>query len=124
MSGRADPLLQDVLAGEHGLVDACGGRVGRGEEAVALRESHEAVAATEQLWMVARQYAWMGDKDKAFEILYDRYWPHMYRFRNVVQDPMWAPLVDDPRWRALLEKSGYTPEALAAVEFDPVLPDY
>ena len=99
-------------------------QVGRREEAVALRESHEAVAATEQLWMVARQYAWMGDKDKAFEILYDRYWPHMYRFRNVVQDPMWAPLVDDPRWRALLEKSGYTPEALAAVEFDPVLPDY
>ena len=97
--------------------------VGRREEALALRTAHEATATNYQLPRIARQYAWMGDKDKAFEILYDLYWPHMYRFRNVVQDPMWQPLVDDPRWRALLEQSGFTPEALAAIRFDPQLPD-
>jgi tetratricopeptide (TPR) repeat protein len=98
-------------------------QLGRREEAVALREAHEAIADTRRLPIIAREYAWMGDKDRAFEILYDLYWPHMYRFRNVVQDPMWKPLVDDPRWRALLEQSGYTPEALAQIRFDPQLPD-
>lgn len=97
--------------------------VGRREEALALREAHEATATNYELPKVARQYAWMGDKDKALEILYDLYWPHMYRFRNVVQDPMWQPLVDDPRWQAMLERSGFTPEALAAIHFDPQLPD-
>ena len=98
-------------------------QLGRREEAVALREAHEGLADMRRRPLIALEYAWMGDKDKAFEILYDLYWPHMFRFRSVVHDPMWQPLVDDPRWRALLEQSGFTPEALAAIRFDPQLPD-
>ena len=97
-------------------------QLGRREEAIKLRAEHEALADMRRRPLVALEYAWMDDKDKAFEILNELYWPHMYGFRSVVHNPMWQPLVDDPRWRALLEQSGFTPEALAAIRFDPQLP--
>ena len=72
---------------------------------------------------VATAEAWMGDPDAAFDLLYERYWPHMYGFHRQVHNPIWVSLHDDPRWITLREKSGYTEEAFAAVEFNPVLPD-
>lgn len=72
---------------------------------------------------VAMAMAWMGDKDTAFALLRERYWPHMYGFHREVFNPVWASLHDDPRWTELREKSGYTEDAFAAIEFNPVLPD-
>lgn len=71
----------------------------------------------------AMALAWTGDKEAAFEMLYERYWPHMYGFFREVHRPAWVSLHDDPRWTELSEKSGYTEAAYAAIEFNPVLPD-
>jgi adenylate cyclase len=71
----------------------------------------------------AMALAWMGDREAAFEMLYERYWPHMYGFHREVHRPSWVSLHDDPRWTELVEKSGYTEEAFAAIEFNPALPD-
>ena len=71
----------------------------------------------------AMALAWMGDREAAFEMLYERYWPHMYGFHREVYKPIWVSLHDDPRWTELVEKSGYTETAFAAIEFNPVLPD-
>ena len=72
---------------------------------------------------IALIQSWTGNEKAALDYLYQQYWPHMIGFRDIYNNPMWHHLHDHPRWRALLEKSGYTPEAFAAVEFNVELPD-
>jgi hypothetical protein len=72
---------------------------------------------------VAQVRSWTGDEEAALDYLYEKYWPHMIQFRRISDNTLWNRLHDHPRWRKLLEKSGYTPEAYAAVKFNVELPD-
>ena len=40
----------------------------------------------------------------------------------IYRQPFFAPSHEDPRWQAVLERLGRTPEQLEAIEFDPQLP--
>ena len=77
--------------------------------------------------MVARVYAWMGDKDSAFE------WLGRYHVEHPELGPVignyWELLSvelhglhDDPRWLEHLRRLGIAPEQLAAFEFNVPLP--
>ena len=41
---------------------------------------------------------------------------------DVGNEPLFAPLHDDPRWLPLLRRVGKAPEQLAVIEFDVALP--
>jgi len=72
---------------------------------------------------VARVYGWVGDSDAAFEWLEKAYGPNVDGFFREIFRPYWTKLHDDPRWLALREKSGFSAERIAAIEFDIELPD-
>ena len=78
--------------------------------------------------MVARVYAWLGDKDKAFAWL-DKYQAEHPELGPVIGN-FWEllsvelhPLHDDPRWMAHLRKIGIAPEQLAQFDFHVPLPE-
>jgi TolB-like protein len=72
---------------------------------------------------LASLYAWVGREDEAFRILDElidppRSWgPSRWNI-----DPLFAPLHDDPRWNALLEKEGIGPQAIEAFELEKKFP--
>ena len=72
---------------------------------------------------VAEAYAWMGDADKAFEWLDKAYGEDIGRFFTQVHAPVWIKIRNDPRWHELTVRAGMPKERLAAIEFNPVLPD-
>jgi len=51
----------------------------------------------------------------------------LIRYRNAPvnfpKEPMLRNIHDDPRWNELLSKLGKSPEQLAAIEFNPKLPE-
>ncbi len=71
---------------------------------------------------IAQVYAWKGEADAAFEWLdrsiaqnedgLDQQYLHAY----------YDSIRDDPRWREFLERTGTTPEELAAIDFEVPLP--
>jgi len=69
---------------------------------------------------IAHVYAWIGDADSAFE------WLDRAVSKEDLGDqyllPFYRTLHEDPRWRQFLEKTGQTPERLAAIEFKVTLP--
>ena len=97
--------------------------LGRAEEAQAEFEVQTREWSANDPVATAMATLWLGDEEGALDLLYDRFWPHMSNFYREVYRVVWKPLHDNPRWIALSEQSGWTREALAAVEFNPVLPD-
>lgn len=67
--------------------------------------------------------AWMGKNDLAFENLYAMSATNFRALRNRVLSPVWQGLHDDPRWAEWRESDGMSAERLAAIEFDPDLPE-
>jgi TolB-like protein len=70
--------------------------------------------------LVAEAAAWKGDADTAFEWLGKS---RSGRLTNVVFLPVYASLHADPRWATLRESLGRSEERLAAIKFDPVMPE-
>jgi hypothetical protein len=65
----------------------------------------------------------MGDNDTAFELIkqivdYDSKDAH-----GLVFNPVYKRLHSDPRWTEFRESIGMTEERLAAIQFDPELPE-
>jgi len=81
------------------------------------------LALTDQRWAylgLAKAHAWMGNADEAFNWL-DRYIePESaafgQEFTNILWDPFFRNLQEDPRWLALREKANLGPERLAGLE--------
>lgn len=77
-------------------------------------------------YAVATVLAWRGDKDAAFEWLdraaADRDKEYDRDFIDLLVEPLLEPLRDDPRWMSYLNKLGWAPEQLGAIDFDPVPP--
>jgi eukaryotic-like serine/threonine-protein kinase len=74
------------------------------------RESQQALKeliakhAKDMAYQVGDVYAWLGDKDKAFEWLERAYQQRDSGLNGVAYDPLLAHLHDDPRYQALLQK--------------------
>ena len=58
-------------------------------------------------YSLAIAYAELGEKDKAFAALEDVYNAHSNFIGHFKVDPQLSPLRDDPRFKALLKKSGF-----------------
>lgn len=98
--------------------------LGRREEALATY--HELVAAEggEQLiTMRAGAAAWLGLTDQAFDWLHGIPDRNSYEVRNTAFHHEFEPLHGDPRWAEWRESIGMSPERLAAIGFNPPLPE-
>jgi TolB-like protein/cytochrome c-type biogenesis protein CcmH/NrfG len=71
---------------------------------------------------VAHVYAWIGDADAAFEWLDRGVLQNEDGLGSQYLRPLLAPLDDDPRWTAFLERTGTSDAQLAAIEFEVTLP--
>ena len=71
---------------------------------------------------VAMVYAWAGDTDAAFAWLDRAIEKEAFAVIRVYASPFFRNLHADPRWDAILEKIGRSPEQLAAIEFNVMLP--
>jgi tetratricopeptide (TPR) repeat protein len=68
-------------------------------------------------------YAWIGDADKAFELLEAGYAQFPSAYTTLFSDTRLIRIHDDPRWRKLMERIGTTPEQLAAIKLDISAPN-
>ena len=100
--------------------------LGRYEEFSAALDSLTALFQgqfREDTYYIAQAYAWIGDKDRAFEWLEmaytgdERYGSHGWWFNRVMFLPIWQKLHDDPRWNELRERMGFSDARLEKVEF-------
>src|SRR5437764_12894218 len=80
--------------------------IAEGKRAVELTpESVDAFSGPELTASLAQIYAWVGEKDKALQLV-----DHLLETPNGVTvpmlklDPMWDPLRNDPRFQALIDK--------------------
>jgi len=75
-------------------------------------------------YLLAQVHAWIGNPDRAFELLMplaefeDRAEINISLFH-----PVWREIRHDPRWDKFREALGMSAERFAAIEFDPQLPD-
>lgn len=74
-------------------------------------------------WSLANSYAWMGDADNAFKHLLPPSARVSYTDKLDVGNPVWDKVRDDPRWTEYRNAIGMQAQKLAAVEFDPWLPE-
>ncbi len=80
-------------------------------------------AQTRQKTLIAETYAWMGQKDAAFESLRSLVEQDVAQVRFSLFIPVFRNLHDDPRWDELRESIGMSAERLDAIEFNPDLPE-
>ena len=71
---------------------------------------------------IAYAYAFRGDADQAFAWLEKALQHNDSGLTEVVSQPMFAPIHNDPRWLPFLRKLGRAPEQLAAIPFSVMLP--
>lgn len=62
-------------------------------------------------------YAWIGDADTALEYLEKAFLTDRTSLSRSVRYPAYYVLHNEPRWHALLEKLGMSPEQLAEIDF-------
>ena len=67
--------------------------------------------------------AWSGNKDFAFEKLFQMAATGFQFLHRETFSPIWRNLHDDPRWVEYREFNGTSPERLDAIKFDPDLPE-
>jgi len=72
---------------------------------------------------IAYIYAWRGDADRAFEWL-DKAFEHRDSgLQKIAVHALLDNIHDDPRWLPFLERTGYSPDKLATIEFKVTLPE-
>jgi TolB-like protein len=76
----------------------------------------------EQPIFIALVYSWAGDTDAAFAWLDRAIEKEAFAVIRVYASPFFRNLHADPRWDAILEIIGRSPEQLAAIEFNVMLP--
>jgi tetratricopeptide (TPR) repeat protein len=70
---------------------------------------------------IAYVYAYLGDADSAFEWLDKAIEIKDNGLSEALNEPLFKNLHDDPRWLPFLQKINYSPEQLAAIEFNVTL---
>jgi tetratricopeptide (TPR) repeat protein len=76
----------------------------------------------EQPIFIALVYSWAGDTDAAFDWLDKAIEKEVFAVIRAYSSPFFRNLHADPRWDAVLERIGRSPEQLAAIEFNVMLP--
>ena len=71
---------------------------------------------------IAHVLAWRNERDRAFEWLDRAVRQRDNGLADIVIEPLFANLTDDPRWLPFLRKIGKAPEQLAAIKFDVKVP--
>jgi TolB-like protein/Tfp pilus assembly protein PilF len=84
---------------------------------VELIEKYEQEAA----FNIAAIYAYRSEPDDAFSWLNKAVTENDPGLSEIVSDPLFSNLYDDPRWQLFLERIGRSPTQLAAIEFDVTL---
>ena len=92
--------------------------LGRKAEAGAALAQLEADHRTEAPYNIAYVYGARGDADRAFLWLDRAVEYEDPGLSEIVTEPFFAKLHDDPRWLPFLRKRGVAPEQLAAIKFD------
>ena len=96
--------------------------LGRGEESDAdlaeLIEKYERDGA----FNIAYAVSYRGEADRAFEWLDKAVEYGDPGLSEILAEPAFAPLHDDPRWLPFLRSIGKAPEQLAAISFEVTLP--
>lgn len=73
---------------------------------------------------LAQVFAWIGDKDTAFELLLGEVGAiDSVGMRWVLVEPYFSKLHNDPRWQVLLEEYGMSAAQLDAIDYNPRLPE-
>jgi tetratricopeptide (TPR) repeat protein len=96
--------------------------LGRKEESDAALA--ELVAEQEQgaAYNIAYVLAYRGEADRAFEWLAMAVDYQDAGLSEIIGDPLFTRIHDDPRWAPFLESIGSSPEQLAAIKFEVTLP--
>lgn len=107
----------DDMYKEHGMALAYHDLGRHAESADLLRNLAEKVG---EHWPfgLARAYAWIGDKDKAFEFLEASAKRDIILLGGAATNPLLEKLHEDPRWEPFLESIGQLPEQLAEIQFN------
>jgi tetratricopeptide (TPR) repeat protein len=71
---------------------------------------------------IAYAYAFRGEADQAFAWLEKALQHKDSGMTELISQPMFAPIRNDPRWLPFLRKFGRAPEQLAAIPFNVTLP--
>ena len=79
--------------------------------------------AQDAAYNIAYVLAYRGESDRAFEWLDKSVQLQDPGLPEILREPLFAKLHDDPRWLPFLERIGYSPEQLAAIEFKVTLPE-
>jgi len=96
--------------------------MGRDAEGTEALEKLEEGLLDEWEASIALIHAQQGRPDEAFKWLEHSY--ELYGARSIViNDPSYDPIRNDPRWKLVLEKTGNSPEQLAAIDFEVRLPN-
>jgi TolB-like protein/Tfp pilus assembly protein PilF len=113
------------------LADSIYGRIGLPMAYHALGKKGEADAALARLikqdeqasaYNIAYVLAYRGEADRAFEWLVKAVEYKDPGLSQIVYQPLFANIRDDPRWLPFLESIRRSPEQLAAIEFKVTLP--
>jgi len=97
--------------------------LGRPTEAEAAFEILVALPDSSKFGLLDEVSAWMNKKDQAFTYLSEAAERNPIGVRSVVFSPALRNLHDDPRWTEFRNSIGMSEERLAAIEFDPQLPE-
>lgn len=77
----------------------------------------------DRAYLAAEAYAWIGDRESAFEWLEkayawdERYGMNGYWFHRIMFLPIWRNLHDDARWNELRERMDMSAARLDALDF-------
>ena len=69
-------------------------------------------------------YAYLGDADSAFEWLEKAYQVEDAGLGEILMQPLFDGLHDDPRWLAFLRKLGRAPDQLSGIQLNVAVPDF
>ena len=106
--------LVGLVTAHHTLGDAAASDAALAE----LIEKYE----KEWAWNIAYVLAFRGEADRAFVWLQKAVAYNDPGLSETVTTPLFANIHDDPRWLPFLESIGMSPEQLAAIEFEVILP--
>ncbi|HZX89325.1 MAG TPA: hypothetical protein VFE67_01685 [Rudaea sp.] len=96
--------------------------LGRTAESGAALAELTATCEEPASYNIAYAYAFLGDADHAFAWLEKALQHNDIGLPEVISQPMFAPIHNDPRWLPFLRKIGRAPEQLAAIPFNVTLP--
>ena len=96
--------------------------LGRAKDSAAAVTAIIGKYAADAPYNIAYVMAWRNERDRAFEWLDKAVVAGDPGLTEIVFQPLFANLRDDPRWLPFLRRIGKAPEQLAAIRFDVRVP--